>query len=107
MSPVRLVPLKVASIPEVVGECECELVTAGGHVLRVRGATVEHLATVLSALALRLLVNAVALGAGQPLFKRLKQRLSLNLEDVRTFRSGVVALTYTPRRAGNTSTAGA
>jgi hypothetical protein len=52
MSPVRLVPLEVASIPEVVGECECELVTAGGHVLRVRGATVEHLATVLSALAL-------------------------------------------------------
>ena len=50
MSPVRLVPLEVIANPEVVAECE--LVTVGGHVLRVRGATVEHLATVLSALGL-------------------------------------------------------
>ncbi len=50
MSPVRLVRLELAPSPETAGECE--LVTADGHMLRVRGATVEHLATMLTALGL-------------------------------------------------------
>jgi dihydrofolate reductase len=46
----------------------------------------------------RLLVNPIALGAGQPLFRGLKDRLSLKWETTQTFRSGVVVLTYTPSR---------
>ncbi len=46
----------------------------------------------------RLLINPVALGAGQPLFKGLKERLSLKLESTQSFRSGVVVLTYAPDR---------
>jgi dihydrofolate reductase len=43
-----------------------------------------------------LLANPVVLGAGQPLFKGLTERLSLKLERTQAFRSGVVVLAYTP-----------
>ncbi|AUX40192.1 hypothetical protein SOCE26_015910 [Sorangium cellulosum] len=40
------------------------------------------------------MVNPVALGAGTPIFKGLKDRLTLKLTSTRTFRSGVVLLSY-------------
>ncbi|MGA0560682.1 dihydrofolate reductase family protein [Larkinella sp. VNQ87] len=44
----------------------------------------------------RLSVHPVALGAGKPLFASLKNRLNLKLNEVKTFRSGVTLLTYSP-----------
>ena len=41
-------------------------------------------------------VHPVALGSGKPLFEDLKERIGLRLTDTRTFRSGVVELTYKP-----------
>lgn len=43
----------------------------------------------------RLLVHPVVLGAGKPLFKNVK-RMNLRLLDTRTFKSGIVLLTYKP-----------
>lgn len=42
-------------------------------------------------------VHPIALGSGKPLFEDLKKRLRLRLTDTRTFRSGVVELTYEPQ----------
>ncbi|MGX9134265.1 dihydrofolate reductase family protein [Rummeliibacillus sp. JY-2-4R] len=42
----------------------------------------------------RLSVHPVILGEGKPLFTDIKQRLNLNMVDIRTFSSGVVQLIY-------------
>ncbi|OGR87935.1 MAG: dihydrofolate reductase [Elusimicrobia bacterium RIFCSPLOWO2_01_FULL_60_11] len=42
------------------------------------------------------MVNPVVLGSGTPIFKGIKRKLDLKLTDTRTFRSGVVLLTYRP-----------
>lgn len=42
----------------------------------------------------RLSVHPVALGDGKPLFENLKQRLNIELVDVKKFKSGVVQLIY-------------
>jgi len=44
----------------------------------------------------RIMVNPVILGNGNPLFKGIKDRLTLNLLETRTFRSGNVLLCYEP-----------
>ncbi len=41
-------------------------------------------------------VNPIVLGSGKPLFKGLKDRLSLKLLKTRTFRNGIVLLYYQP-----------
>ena len=41
-----------------------------------------------------LILNPVAIGTGQPLFKGPKERLGLKLEGTQTFGSGVVVLKY-------------
>ncbi len=46
----------------------------------------------------RLSVHPVALGTGKPLFKKLQQRLKLNLVKTNVFRSGVVQLIYEPAK---------
>ncbi|MEP7200489.1 MAG: dihydrofolate reductase family protein [Chloroflexota bacterium] len=46
----------------------------------------------------RLIVNPVVLGDGIPLFKRMKDRLTLKLVKTGTFRSGNVLLYYQPDR---------
>lgn len=43
-------------------------------------------------------VHPVALGSGKPLFEDLKARVGLKLTDTRVFKSGVVELTYEPKR---------
>ncbi len=43
-----------------------------------------------------IMVDPVALGAGTPLFKGMKQKLDLKLTSTRAFKSGVVLLTYEP-----------
>lgn len=43
-------------------------------------------------------IHPIALGSGKPLFEALKNRISLHLTDTRTFKSGVVELTYMPRQ---------
>ena len=42
------------------------------------------------------MIDPVALGKGTPVFKDLKQTLNLHLTDSKTFRTGVVLLTYKP-----------
>jgi dihydrofolate reductase len=42
----------------------------------------------------RLLVHPVVLGSGQPLWKEVTDRCPLNLIQARTFRSGIVGLSY-------------
>lgn len=42
-----------------------------------------------------LAVHPVILGAGKPLFSRIKERINLHLVDSKTYSSGLVALTYT------------
>lgn len=42
----------------------------------------------------RISVHPVVLGAGKPLFEHVKERINLQLTDVRRFRSGVVQLIY-------------
>jgi len=42
----------------------------------------------------KLSVHPVILGGGRPLFENLKNRISLKVTDTRTFKSGVVELTY-------------
>lgn len=44
----------------------------------------------------QIMVDPLALGAGTPLFKNMKQKLVLQLKETRSFESGVVLLTYTP-----------
>ena len=44
----------------------------------------------------QIMVDPVVLGAGTPLFKGLKHRLHLKLTATRTFKSGVVLLSYQP-----------
>jgi len=46
----------------------------------------------------KLSVHPVALGSGKPLFENLHQRIQLQLTDTRIFRSGVVELTYLPKK---------
>ena len=43
-------------------------------------------------------VHPVALGSGKPLFEDLKERIELKLTDTRVFKSGVVELTYKPKK---------
>jgi dihydrofolate reductase len=43
-----------------------------------------------------LLVHPVVLGSGKPLFKNIKERLSLKLVKAKTFKNGVVLLLYKP-----------
>lgn len=45
----------------------------------------------------RISVHPVVLGSGNPLFDQLKDRLNLDLVDVKRFRSGVVQLIYTQK----------
>jgi dihydrofolate reductase len=42
------------------------------------------------------MIDPVALGNGTPLFKHLRKQLDLRLTDTRTFKSGVVLLSYKP-----------
>ncbi|HMH22199.1 MAG TPA: dihydrofolate reductase family protein [Puia sp.] len=42
------------------------------------------------------MVNPVALGDGTPLFKGIRQSLNLKLVNTRTFKSGVILLSYQP-----------
>ena len=44
-----------------------------------------------------LAVHPIILGAGKPLFQQIKERLSLNLIDSKSYSSGLVTLTYTLR----------
>jgi dihydrofolate reductase len=44
----------------------------------------------------QIMVDPVVLGEGTPLFRGLKQKLNLKLATTRTFRSGVVLLSYQP-----------
>jgi len=46
----------------------------------------------------RISVHPVVLGAGNPLFDQLKERINLELSAVNRFRSGVVQLIYTHAR---------
>jgi dihydrofolate reductase len=46
----------------------------------------------------RIMVNPVILGNGKPLFKRIKDKLSLKLVQTRTFGNGNVLLCYQPDR---------
>ncbi len=48
--------------------------------------------------ALQVVVNAVALGAGQSLFSGLSRRLDFVLPNTRVFGNGSVVLWYAPRR---------
>ena len=41
-----------------------------------------------------LAIHPVILGAGKPLFSRIRERINLHLEDSKTYSSGLVALTY-------------
>ncbi|MCZ7385267.1 MAG: dihydrofolate reductase family protein [Candidatus Methanoperedens sp.] len=47
-----------------------------------------------------LLVHPVVLGSGKPLFKNIKDRLSLKLVNAETFKNGVVLLLYQPETKG-------
>lgn len=44
----------------------------------------------------QLMVDPVALGAGTPMFKGLRKKLDLRLMSTRTFKSGVILLSYQP-----------
>ena len=44
----------------------------------------------------RIFVNPIALGSGNPLFKRLRKPLKLKLLESKVFKNGVVLLTYQP-----------
>lgn len=46
-------------------------------------------------------VHPVALGSGKPLFEDLKERVELKLTETRVFKSGVVELTYEPKKTTN------
>ncbi len=43
-------------------------------------------------------VHPVALGSGKPLFEDLKERMGLKLVETRVFKSGVVEITYEPKK---------
>lgn len=43
-------------------------------------------------------VHPLALGSGKPLFENLKKRIELELIDTRVFKSGVIELSYEPKR---------
>lgn len=45
----------------------------------------------------RLFVTPIILGGGKPLFKDRKHRIQMKRSDTKTFESGVVLLSYTPR----------
>jgi dihydrofolate reductase len=45
----------------------------------------------------QIMVDPLVLGEGTPMFKGIKHRLDLKLTGTRTFKSGVVLLTYQPR----------
>ncbi len=44
-----------------------------------------------------IMVDPVVIGAGTPIFNNIKQKLDLKLTATRTFKSGVVLLSYAPR----------
>lgn len=44
----------------------------------------------------QIMVDPVAIGKGTPMFKNMRDKLSLKLENVRTFKSGVLLLLYKP-----------
>ncbi|MHA4807476.1 dihydrofolate reductase family protein [Flavitalea flava] len=44
----------------------------------------------------QIMVNPVALGEGTPIFKDIRRQLNLKLAGTRTFKSGVILLTYQP-----------
>ena len=44
----------------------------------------------------RILVNPIVLGAGNPMFKNVKDRTTVKLQKTETFGSGVVVLNYQP-----------
>ena len=46
-------------------------------------------------------VHPIALGRGKPLFEDLKERVELKLTETRVFKSGVVELTYEPKKTTN------
>jgi dihydrofolate reductase len=48
----------------------------------------------------RIIINPVALGSGNSLFKGLGQRLGLRLKKIKEFKSGDVLLTYVPQKIG-------
>ena len=45
---------------------------------------------------IQVMVDPVALGNGTPLFRHMRKQLDLRLTDTRTFKSGVVLLSYKP-----------
>ncbi|HEX9656742.1 MAG TPA: dihydrofolate reductase family protein, partial [Bacteroidota bacterium] len=45
----------------------------------------------------QIMVDPVVLGDGTPLFKGISHKLDLKLTNTRTFRSGVVMLSYEPK----------
>jgi len=45
-----------------------------------------------------IMIDPVALGKGTTLFGRMSEKLDLELVDTRTFKSGVILLTYHPKR---------
>lgn len=47
----------------------------------------------------RININPTILGNGKPLFANINRQISLNLVDTKTFKSGVVALRYKPKRS--------
>jgi dihydrofolate reductase len=51
----------------------------------------------------RVLLNPVVLGSGSPLFKGIKNRLTLKLASIKTFRNGNILLIYHPdeKRSGS------
>jgi len=43
-----------------------------------------------------IMIDPVAIGSGSPVFHNIKQPLNLKLTDIKTFKSGVILLTYSP-----------
>jgi len=43
-----------------------------------------------------IMIDPVAIGSGSPLFHNIKQPLNLKLNDIKTFKSGVILVTYRP-----------
>ncbi len=44
-------------------------------------------------------VHPILLGGGKPLFQNLKDRIKLELIDTKTYSSGLVSLTYHPKKS--------
>ena len=48
---------------------------------------------------LGLAVHPIVLGGGKPLFQNIKDRIKLDLIDTKTYSSGLVSLTYHPKKS--------